>query len=235
MLNQTKYPGPNHAMEYIPGLESYHDVAYKLYNKTTSQKPEDIRAFKSFIRKLQKAVLAMWRTGLVHADMHLSNVLASPDGSVVKIIDFGRSIHRNRGLNISQNNITTNKLKSPPREWREWWDKSIAAWNKNWLQEYSAGNPEGYVLGMVNRNKFFAKSSFNTFEQFRRKVNTNAKFKTIPKPTQRKSPPPVPPDGTPGQYSQQGTARAPRAHRPPGGHRQEGTRTAEKGRPGQNR
>ena len=187
-LNESKYPGPNHTMEYLPGLESYYNIAYDLYNKTKSNNAEDIKIFKRFIRKVQKGVLAMWRTGLVHADMHLSNVLASPDGSTVKIIDFGRST-KVKGLNLAQNNLTTNKLKSPPAEWRKWWDRAIATWDSNWLNVYGAGNPEGYTLGMVNRNKFYSKGSFNAFQHFRKKVNTNAKFKTIPKPKQPASKP----------------------------------------------
>ena len=187
-LNETKYPGPNHTMNYIPGLEEAHGVGYALYQSTKNGTPADAARLKSFIRKIQKGVLAMWRAGMVHADMHLSNVLCNKDASIVKIIDFGRSASwRNNGLNITQNNLTTNKLKNPPQKWKDWWIKAIGAWDAEFRKEYGGGNPEGYVFGLVNKNRFFAKSSFNYFTYFRRKVNTNAKFKTIKKPSAPKS------------------------------------------------
>ncbi len=196
-LNPEKYPGPNHTMNFIPGLGDAAGIGYELYQKTKAGNAQDALRLKTFVRKIQKGVLAMWRTGMVHADLHLGNILCNKDASIVKIIDFGRSgTNWNRGLNITKNNLTTNKLKNPPQAWRNWWSRAIVNWDKEWRNVYGAGNPEGYILGFVNRNRFYDKSSFNSFEWYRSKVNTNAKFKTIPKPkpkpttpSKKKSPP----------------------------------------------
>jgi hypothetical protein len=186
-LDPAKYPGPNHVMNYIPGLSTASDVGFDLYKKSKDGTPQDAANLKSFVRKIQKAVLAMWRTGMVHADLHLGNVMVNRDASIVKVIDFGRSSAANSGLNITKNNLTSNHFKNPPPEWKKWFDKSIGAWDKLYRNSYGGGNPEGYVFGMTNKNKFFAKSSYNAFTWFRGKVNTNAKFKSIPKPTTPKS------------------------------------------------
>ena len=196
-LNPEKYPGPNHTMNFIPGLEEARTVGYDLYQKTKEGNAQDVLRLKNFIRKIQKGVLAMWRTGMVHADLHLGNILCSKDASIVKIIDFGRSgANWNRGLNITKNNLTTNKLRSPPQAWRNWWSRAIINWDKEWRNVYGAGNPEGYILGFVNRNRFYHKPSFNQFKWYRTTVNHERKFRTIPKPkpkpttpSKKKSPP----------------------------------------------
>lgn len=72
-------------MEFING-EPMGNVIARLHKQ---RQPLDMR----YYVQLEYAVATMWQAGIIHTDMHLSNIMLSNSDGLIKIIDFGMAVN----------------------------------------------------------------------------------------------------------------------------------------------
>ena len=71
-----------HAMEHVTGVNMHDYVVHQL---TFGKKLE----VKIVMSHLKKAIMCLWKSGFIHMDLHMKNVIVVKNG--IKIIDFGLS------------------------------------------------------------------------------------------------------------------------------------------------
>lgn len=73
---------------YLAAVDPQYNVHYTLMQLVQGAPLEDVTITPQIAKNVEAAVTALWKIGIVHADMHQGNVLVLPNGNVA-IIDFG--------------------------------------------------------------------------------------------------------------------------------------------------
>ena len=123
-----------HAMEYVQGvnMDEYVKHKFAMGNK------EDI---KLITRLLKDAIMCLWRSGFIHMDLHMRNVIVTHSG--IKIIDFGMS-----------EKVTPLGTPKTKKELSAWFtNKYKKALNKIGLND---ANPNLYAYG-IKKHKMYSK------------------------------------------------------------------------------
>ena len=123
-----------HAMEKINGVNMSDFIKYNLAidNKI---------AIKTVMNQLKSAIMCLWKSGFIHNDLHMKNVLVSKDG--IKIIDFGLS-----------EKVTPLKSPKTKKDLIKWFtQKYTKSLNKLGL---SSMNPNLYAYG-IKKHKMYCK------------------------------------------------------------------------------
>lgn len=131
-----------HAMEYLQGVNMHDYVKYCLAIG-------DKESVKLVINKLKDAVMCLWRSGFIHMDLHMRNVIITHKN--IKIIDFGLS-----------ERVTP--LKTPKTK------KDVIVWFTEKYQKsldklgFNATNPNLYAYG-IKKHKMYYKPNQKLFNQ----------------------------------------------------------------------
>lgn len=140
-----------HAMEYVHGV-NMHD--YIKYNLSIGNKKD----IKLATDALKDAIMCLWRSGFIHMDLHLRNVLVTRNG--IKIIDFGMS-----------EKVTPLKTPRKKKDIEKWFsEKYIKKLNK---LGFDATNPNLYAYG-IKKHKMFYKPNQVLFNKMH-KVKSSIK------------------------------------------------------------
>ena len=112
-------------IDYIEG-----ETLYEYLNRGI-----DIGRKKDLLRNIQSAIKCMWKSGIVHGDLHVKNVMVNPRTGDITIIDFGFAIHVKKFTNaINRKGIN------------KWINQTIPEFIKN---KTSVGNPEFIYFGLT--------------------------------------------------------------------------------------
>ena len=122
-----------HAMQYISGVNMHDYVTHQLAlgNKFVVKLVKD---------QLKKAIMCMWKSGFVHMDLHMRNVLVVKDG--IKILDFGLS-----------EKVTPLKSPKTKKDLVKWFTEKYEKTLKK--LGFNASNPNLYAYGIKKHPMFY--------------------------------------------------------------------------------
>tara|TARA_B110000977_G_C11091322_1_gene497058 strand:- start:5934 stop:6578 length:645 start_codon:yes stop_codon:yes gene_type:complete len=124
-----------HAMEFFKGT-NMHD--YVILNVGLG----NISLVEKALTELKKAILCMWKSGYIHNDLHMQNVLVS-SAQKIKIIDFGLS-----------EKVSPLKNQTSEKEISKWFSKKYVKVLKK--HGFRTMNPDLYAYG-VKKHRMFSK------------------------------------------------------------------------------
>uniref|UniRef100_A0A6C0F779 Protein kinase domain-containing protein n=1 Tax=viral metagenome TaxID=1070528 RepID=A0A6C0F779_9ZZZZ len=121
-LNDNRF----HVMKNIDGIEL----------RTFLKLSPPIPVLKKVIKNIKKALLCMWTSGFIHADLHGRNILVLPNNKI-KLIDFGFTTKVDKLINLSNSEI------------KQWF---ISTW-PNILKSFrlNLANPNIHIYGLYNK------------------------------------------------------------------------------------
>ena len=122
-----------HAMEYVQGVNMQEYIVYNL-------KIGNKKQIRLVTKLLQDAIMCLWRSGFLHMDLHMKNIIVTKTG--IKIIDFGMT------------EVVT-PLKTPKSK------AQVIEWFTNRYKEtlnklgFNATNPNLYAYGIKTHKMFY--------------------------------------------------------------------------------
>ena len=142
---------------------------------------------RNVINKLRKAVFALWTSGYIHGDLHMSNIMVSKGSDPeIKILDFG--MMRRSNINVPNKKFKTEGIvgyKNLTNKWEKWFKSSWKEQLRN--LGLNASNPNMVVFPKKMGNlKYYAKHHKLKFDNLNKHGNQHSKPVAAPK----KAPPP---------------------------------------------
>ena len=142
----------SHAMEYVTGVNMHEFVKYAL--KTGNKDAVAI-----VMNKLKKAIMCLWKSGFIHNDLHMRNVLVTDTG--IKIIDFGLS-----------EKVTPLKTPFTNKQITNWFtNKYTKSLNK---LGFNVMNPNLYAYG-IEKHNMFSKLNQKLYNKCKKCTSTSIK------------------------------------------------------------
>jgi len=112
------------AMEYINGKTLYHYII---------EHRENPKRLEKVMKRVKKAIVCLWKHGIIHGDAHLDNIMVTKNNKV-KIIDFGQA---KRVKPYTKNDSM--------EQYKKWFYPKWKAWLKQ--HRFPLGNPNVALLG----------------------------------------------------------------------------------------
>lgn len=146
----TKPAYSMHAMEYIHGVNMYD---FAKYNIAIGNK----ESIKHVMKELKQAIMCLWKSGFIHNDLHMKNVIVTTSNSI-KIIDFGLS-----------ENVTPLKTPKTKKELTKWFsEKYTKSLNKHGFNKM---NPNLYAYG-IKKHKMYATKNQKLYNEMHKIVKS---------------------------------------------------------------
>ncbi len=155
---RAKYQGEKGANPNLYAMEAIQNSSTLEYLMMTNKLNAATK--QNIIRDIRNAIMAIWKAGYIHGDMHLGNILVNPKTGQVTIIDFGfmrKTITSPPKTNWKLGNATANK------KWTSWFSREWSKVLNN--KEIEVGNPNMIVFPQYVKNgNFFAEHHVKHFK-----------------------------------------------------------------------